>query len=60
VLNKLNKEIGEILTMPETAKRFAAEGAVTETMTPAELRQMVKADLARWEQVAKDADMQKR
>ena len=60
VLGKLNKEIGAILAMPETAKRFAAEGAVTESMTPAELRQMIKADLARWEQVAKDADMQKR
>ena len=59
VLNKLNKEIGAILTMPETAKRFAAEGAVTETMTPAELRQMIKADLARWEQVAKEAGLKK-
>lgn len=59
VLNKLNREIGEILTMPETVKRFATEGAITETMTPAELRQMIKADLVRWEQVAKDAGMKK-
>ena len=59
VLNKLNKEVGTILAMPETAKRFAAEGAVVETKTPAELRQMIKADLAKWAKVAQDAKMQK-
>lgn len=59
VLNKLNKEVTAILTMPETAKRFAAEGAEPEIKTPAELRQMIKADLARWAQVARDAGMKK-
>jgi tripartite-type tricarboxylate transporter receptor subunit TctC len=59
VLARLNKEVGEILAMPETVKRFASEGAEPETMAPAELRQMIKADLARWEQVAKAAGMKK-
>lgn len=59
VLTKLNREIGAILAMPETARRFATDGAITETMTPAEMRQMIKTDLARWEQVAKEAGMKK-
>jgi tripartite-type tricarboxylate transporter receptor subunit TctC len=59
VLNTLNKEVGAILRMPETAKRFAAEGAEPELKTPAELRQMIKADLAKWEKVAREAGMKK-
>jgi tripartite-type tricarboxylate transporter receptor subunit TctC len=59
ILAKLNKEVGEILAMPETAKRFSTEGAIVETMTPAQLRQMIKEDLPRWEQVAKEAGMKK-
>ena len=60
VLARLNREIGAILAMPETAKRFAAEGAEVETRTPAELRQMIRADIAKWEKVARDAKMEKR
>jgi len=59
VLDKLNREIGAILAMPETAKRFANEGAETETKTPAELRQMIRTDIAKWEKVARDAKMEK-
>ena len=60
VLNKLNREVRDILTMPETAKRFATEGAEPELKVPTELRQMIKTDLARWAQVARDAGMEKR
>jgi tripartite-type tricarboxylate transporter receptor subunit TctC len=59
VLNKLNKEIAAILQMPETAKRFAVESADIEIRTPAEIRKMIPADLAKWEKVARDAGMQK-
>jgi tripartite-type tricarboxylate transporter receptor subunit TctC len=59
VLNKLNKEIAAILQMPETAKRFAVESAEIEIRTPAEIRKMIPADLAKWEKVARDAGMQK-
>jgi tripartite-type tricarboxylate transporter receptor subunit TctC len=59
VLNKLNSEIAAILQLPETAKRFAAESAEVDIRTPAEMRKMIPADLAKWEKVAKDAGMQK-
>jgi tripartite-type tricarboxylate transporter receptor subunit TctC len=59
VLNRLNIEVGAILKLPETEKRFAAEGAVTEIRTPAEIRKMIPVDLAKWAKVAKDAGMAK-
>jgi tripartite-type tricarboxylate transporter receptor subunit TctC len=60
VINKLNKEIAVILAMPETAKRFAADSAEVDIRTPAEIRKMIVADLAKWAKVAQDAGMEKR
>jgi tripartite-type tricarboxylate transporter receptor subunit TctC len=59
VTNKLNTEVAAILRQPETAKRFATESAEVEMHTPAEMRRIIPADLARWEKVARDAGMQK-
>jgi tripartite-type tricarboxylate transporter receptor subunit TctC len=59
VINKLNKEIAAILALPETAKRFAADSAEVDIKTPAEIRKMIPADLAKWDKVARDAGMQK-
>jgi tripartite-type tricarboxylate transporter receptor subunit TctC len=59
VLNKLNTTIAEILKLPDTQKRFASEAAEVEIRKPAEIKEMVKADLAKWEKVARDAKMQK-
>ena len=60
IVNKLNKEIGVILAMPETAKRFAVDSAEVWIQTPAEIRKMIPADLAKWAKVANDAGMEKR
>jgi len=60
VLNKLNTEIAAILVLPETAKRFAVDSAEVDIRTPAEIRKMIPADLAKWAKVAKDAGMEKR
>lgn len=59
VINKLNKEIAAILALPETAKRFAVDSAEVDIRTPAEIRKMIPADLARWDKVARDAGMPK-
>jgi tripartite-type tricarboxylate transporter receptor subunit TctC len=57
VVNKLNTEVAAILKLPDTAKRFATEGAEVEIRTPAEIRQMIKTDMVKWAKVAKDANM---
>ncbi|HEV7800966.1 MAG TPA: tripartite tricarboxylate transporter substrate binding protein [Burkholderiales bacterium] len=59
ILNKLYTEIAAILQAPETARRFATESAEVEMHTPAEMRTMIPADLAKWEKVAREAGMQK-
>jgi tripartite-type tricarboxylate transporter receptor subunit TctC len=59
VINKLNTEIAAVLVLPETARRFAVDSAEVDIRTPAEIRKMIPADLAKWEKVAKDAGMQK-
>ncbi|HYC47250.1 MAG TPA: tripartite tricarboxylate transporter substrate binding protein [Burkholderiales bacterium] len=59
VIQKLNAEINAILRTPETAKRFAVESAEVDPKTPAEIRKMIPADLAKWEKVARDAGMSK-
>ena len=60
VIQKLNKEIAAVLQMPETAKRFAVDSAEVFISTPAEIRKMIPADIAKWEKVAREAGMQKR
>lgn len=59
VINKLNTEVAAVLKLPETAKRFAAESAEVEIRTPAEVRKMIPADVAKWEKVARVAGMEK-
>jgi len=59
VIQKLNKEIAAVLQMPETAKRFAVDSAEVFISTPAEIRKMIPADIAKWEKVAREAGMQK-
>ncbi|MCC7486262.1 MAG: hypothetical protein IT529_14925 [Burkholderiales bacterium] len=59
IIDKLNAEVRAILKAPETAKRFAVNGAQIEPRTPAEIREMVGADLVKWEKVARDAGMKK-
>ncbi len=59
ILQKLNSEIGQILKLPETAKRMAAEGAEAEASTIPQIREMIRADLVKWAKVAADAKMPK-
>lgn len=59
ILNRMNAEIAVVQKQPETAKRYAAEGAELLTMTPAEIRRFIPVDMAKWEKVARAAGMQK-
>jgi tripartite-type tricarboxylate transporter receptor subunit TctC len=59
VINKMNTEIAAILKLPDTARRFAVDSAEVDIRTPAEIRKMIPADLAKWAKVAQDAGMQK-
>ena len=55
IIAKLNAEIARYLRLPETQKRFAAEGVEADIRTPAEVRKMLPAEIAKWANVAKVA-----
>jgi tripartite-type tricarboxylate transporter receptor subunit TctC len=55
ILDKLAKEIGAVLSSPETQKQFAAVGAEVVQKSPADFATFFAAELAKWERVVKDA-----
>jgi len=59
VLNRLSSEVQQIQKLPETAKRFEAEGAEIVARSPAEMKKWIPQDLDKWAKVARDANMPK-
>ena len=45
------------LGLPETRKRFQAEGVEMDVRTPAEMHKMIPLELAKWKNVAKVANI---
>ena len=57
IINKITTEMARYLKLPETLKRFEAEGVEADYLTPAQLRKVIPAEMAKWKQVAKDANI---
>jgi tripartite-type tricarboxylate transporter receptor subunit TctC len=57
IIVRLNAEVATFLRLPETQKRFTEEGAEVDIKTPAEIRNMISSDMAKWAKVAKEAGM---
>jgi tripartite-type tricarboxylate transporter receptor subunit TctC len=57
IITKLNTEIARYLKLPETAKRFEAEGVEADIRTPEEVRKMLPVEMAKWANVAKVANI---
>ena len=55
VVDKLNKEIVAIMKDPDTAKKFADQGADIVTGTPEDLGKLVQSELAKWSKFIKEA-----
>jgi hypothetical protein len=55
IVDKLNREIVAVMKDPDTAKKFAAQGADIVTGSPGELGSLVQAELAKWGKFIKDA-----
>lgn len=58
IIAKLNAEIARWLALPETVKRFAAEGAEPDPRSPADVRKLILAEMDKWAKVAKIANIQ--
>jgi len=52
---KLRKELTAIIQDPETQKRLLADAAEPKTMSPADMRRMIRSDRKKWSDVAKVA-----
>jgi tripartite-type tricarboxylate transporter receptor subunit TctC len=55
IVDKLNKEIVAIMKDPETAKKFADQGADIVTGSPEDFGKLVQAELAKWSKFIKEA-----
>ncbi|MBA2962352.1 MULTISPECIES: tripartite tricarboxylate transporter substrate-binding protein [Ramlibacter] len=57
VVDRLNTEINRIVLSPEMKDFFLKEGAEPAAMKPAEFEAFIAAEIGRWKQVAKAADI---
>ncbi len=58
VVNKLSAAIGTILSKSEMQEKLAATGMQPMPMTPEQLRRFVPAEIGKWRQLAKDANIE--
>jgi tripartite-type tricarboxylate transporter receptor subunit TctC len=59
IIDKLAKELGVVLSSPETQKQFASEGAEVVQKTPAEFAKHIETELAKWQRVVKEAGIKR-
>jgi tripartite-type tricarboxylate transporter receptor subunit TctC len=57
IVEKLNREIVAVLNSDEVQKQFAAEGASTVQMTPAEFGKYIESETAKWGKVVKEGNI---
>ncbi len=57
IVNRLAAELNKALQSAELRQRYAAEGAEPAVMTREQLTQFITGDIARWRQVARDANV---
>ena len=57
IVNRLAAELNKALQSAELKQRYAAEGAEPAVMTREQLKQFITTDIARWRQVAREANV---
>lgn len=57
IIDKLNQETIEVLKSPEVATKFAEQGADVVTGSPADFGRLVEAEIARWSEVSRKANI---
>ncbi|MVW71187.1 tripartite tricarboxylate transporter substrate binding protein [Bordetella sp. 15P40C-2] len=57
VIDKLNKELKEVLASPQVQKTLTEQGALAKHTSPDEFGKMIDADMAKWGKVVKDANV---
>jgi tripartite-type tricarboxylate transporter receptor subunit TctC len=57
IIEKLQREVSEILDLPDVQKQLENRGAMAEKMTAAEFAAFIDSELAKWGKVVKDANV---
>jgi tripartite-type tricarboxylate transporter receptor subunit TctC len=57
IVQRLNKEINEILKEPEVRTKLAGQGAVPIGGSPADFDKFIRADIAKWEKLVKERNI---
>jgi tripartite-type tricarboxylate transporter receptor subunit TctC len=57
ILQRLHTAVVKVLQMPETRELFAQQGATPDPTSPGEAAQFIRAELARWRDVARESDV---
>src|SRR6266508_886139 len=57
IVDKLHKEITEVLSSAETQKRFDLEGASVVQMSPSEFGKFAEGEMRKWERVVKEGNI---
>jgi tripartite-type tricarboxylate transporter receptor subunit TctC len=55
IVDKLGKELAEIVRTPEIGQRFEADGAAPVGSTPQQFAAFLKAEMQKWEKVIREA-----
>jgi tripartite-type tricarboxylate transporter receptor subunit TctC len=55
IVDKLNAEVGKVVTLPETKEAWAKQGAAPMVMSPSEFDAYLRADIDKWANVIKKA-----
>lgn len=58
IVSRLHQDVASLLKMPDIEKRLLSEGADAIGNTPEQFAQQVRADIAKWGKVARDAGIQ--
>jgi tripartite-type tricarboxylate transporter receptor subunit TctC len=53
IINRLNRELREVLNQPEIRDKLSAQGVETQTSTPEDMTRLIASDLRKWEKVVK-------
>jgi tripartite-type tricarboxylate transporter receptor subunit TctC len=57
IVDRINREIGAALALPDVGKRLAEGGNVASPSTPEEMRRKIEGDIARWSRVIETANI---
>jgi tripartite-type tricarboxylate transporter receptor subunit TctC len=57
IADRVTREIGEVLKLPEVRERFEQQGNEVQGSTPEQMRDRVAKELAMWKQVVKDGNI---